>query len=41
LDLTRRRLAKTEAALDLVGKAHALLEEFSEGADTENGPRKR
>jgi len=41
LDLTRRRLAKTEAALDLVGKAHALLEEFSEGADTENGSRKR
>jgi transposase len=41
LDLTRRRLAKTEAALDLVGKAHALLEEFSERADTENGPRKR
>jgi len=41
LDLTRRRLAKTEAALDLVGKARALLEEFSEGADTENGPRKR
>ena len=41
LDVTRRRLAKTEAALDLVGKAHALLEEFSEGADTENGPRKR
>ena len=41
LDVTRRRLAKTEAALDLVGKAHALLEEFSERADTENGPRKR
>src|SRR5450755_4696564 len=41
LDLTRQRLAKTEAALDLVGKAHALLEEFSERADTENGPRKR
>lgn len=41
LDLTRRRLTKTEAALDLVGKAHALLEEFSERADTENAPRKR
>ena len=41
LDLTRRRLAKTEAALDLVGKAHALLEEFSERADTENEQRKR
>jgi transposase len=41
LDVTRRRLAQTEAALDLVGKAHALLEEFSERADTENGPRNR
>ena len=41
LDSTRRRLAKTEAALDLEGIAHALLEEFSERADTENGPRKR
>ena len=41
LDSTRRRLAKTEAALDLVGKAHALLEEFSERADTENRPRQR
>ena len=41
LDVTRRRLAKTEAALDLVGKAHALLEEFSERADTENEQRKR
>ncbi len=41
LDSTRRRLAKTEAALDLVGKAHALLEEFSERADTEKKPRPR
>jgi transposase-like protein len=41
LDSTHRRLARTEAALDLVGKAHALLEEFSEGADTENRPRQR
>jgi transposase len=41
LDATRRRLAKTEAALDLVGKAHALLEEFSERADTENRPGQR
>src|SRR6195952_5701446 len=41
LDSARRRLAKTEAALDLVGKAHALLEEFSERADTENKPRPR
>jgi transposase len=28
-------LAKTQAALDLVGKAHALLELLSESADTE------
>jgi transposase-like protein len=27
-------LARTRAALDLVGKAHALLETFSESADT-------
>ena len=41
LELTRRRLAKTEVALDIMGKAHALLEEISEGADTEKkqGPR--
>ena len=41
LDSTRRRLAKTGAALDLVGKAHALLEEFSERAETENRPGQR
>jgi hypothetical protein len=35
LELTRRRLAKTEVALDIMGKAHALLEEISESADTE------
>ena len=35
LDSTRRRLMKTEAALDIMGKAHALLEEISESADTE------
>jgi transposase-like protein len=32
-------LAKTKAALDVVGKAHALLELLSESADTE--PRSR
>ena len=32
-------LARTRAALDLVGKAHALLETLSESADTE--PRSR
>ena len=29
-----RELAKTRAALEIVGKAHALLEMLSEGADT-------
>jgi len=30
-----RELAKTRAALEIVGKAHALLEMLSESADTE------
>src|SRR5207249_9771829 len=30
-----RELAKTRTALDIVGKAHALLELLSEGADSE------
>jgi transposase-like protein len=30
-----RELARTKAALEIVGKAHALLEMFSESADTE------
>jgi transposase len=34
-DRLRRELAKTQAALDVVGKAHALLELVSESADTE------
>ena len=33
-------LAKTRAALDLVGKAHALLETLSESADTPKPPRR-
>ena len=41
LELTRRRLAKTEVALDIMGKAHALLDEISESADTEQRPSKR
>jgi len=41
LELTRRRLAKTEVALDIMGKAHALLEEISESADTPDRPWKR
>jgi hypothetical protein len=32
LDKTERRLARTEVALDIMGKAHALLEEISESA---------
>jgi transposase len=41
LELTRRRLAKTEVALEIVGKAHALLEDISERADTEKKPWQR
>jgi transposase-like protein len=33
-------LARTKAALEIVGKAHALLELFSESADSEKKPRK-
>jgi hypothetical protein len=32
LDKAQRRLARTEVALDIMGKAHALLEEISESA---------
>src|SRR5664279_598765 len=41
LDLARRRLSKTEAALDIMGKARALLDEISESADTDSRPFKR
>ena len=41
LELTRRRLAKTEVALEIMGKAHALLEDISERADTEKKPWQR
>jgi transposase len=34
-----RELAKTRAALDVVGKAHALLELLSESADTDRPSR--
>jgi transposase-like protein len=34
----RRELTKTKAALDIMGKAHALLEALSESADTETPP---
>jgi len=40
LDLAQRRLARTKTALDIMGKAHALLEEISESADTEQ-PRSK
>ena len=33
-------LKKTRMALDIMGKAHALLEELSEGAEDQNPPRK-
>lgn len=34
LDQTQQRLDRTEAALDIMGKARALLEDISESADT-------
>jgi transposase len=36
-----KRLTTTEAALDIMGKAHALLESLSERADAEHKPSKR
>ena len=41
LDRAERRLARTEVALDIMGKAHALLEEISESAQDEQQPKKR
>jgi transposase len=41
LEIARRRLATTEAALGIMGKAHALLEQISESADIEDRQRKR
>ena len=38
---TQQRLDRTEAALDIMGKARALLENISESADTEPKRRKR
>ena len=40
LDRAERRLATTETALVIMGKAHALLEQISEGA-TDEPPRRR
>ena len=41
LDRAERRLATTETALVIMGKAHALLEQISERADTEKKPWQR
>jgi transposase len=39
-DALARKLAQTEAALDIVGKAHALLEMLSEGAASDDKHKK-
>ncbi len=36
-----RKLATTQTALDIMGKAHALLEQISEGAEPAPKPKKR
>lgn len=41
LDQTQQRLEKTETALEIMGKARALLEETSKSADTEPIRKKR
>ena len=41
LDQTRQRLDRTETALEIMGKARALLEDISESADTETKRKKR
>ena len=41
LEVAERRLIRTEAALDIMGKAHALLEEISESAPEQPSPKKR
>jgi transposase-like protein len=41
LDLAQRRLSRTEAALDIMGKTRALLEEISKGAQDQSGPKRR
>ena len=40
LELAERRLSRTEAALEIMGKAHALLEDLSESAEAPK-PKKR
>jgi len=41
LELAQRRLSRTEAALDIMGKTRALLEEISESAPDRPAPKKR
>ena len=41
LDRAERRLATTETALMIMGKAHALLEQISESADLDSPSRRR
>lgn len=41
LQIAHRRLATTEAALGIMGKAHALLEQITESADIADQQRKR
>ncbi len=41
LEVMQRRLDTTETALAIMGKAHALLEQISESAPTDDARRKR
>ena len=41
LEVTTRKLATTAAALEIMGKVHALLDELSERADNDAPPSKR
>ena len=41
LDRANKRLHTTETALDIMGKAHALLESLSERADSDDKRKKR
>ena len=41
LETTQQRLDRTETALEIMGKARALLEDISESADTETKCNKR
>lgn len=41
LAASQQRLATTETALDITGKAHALLEQISESAENKQPRKKR